>query len=204
MADTKISALASASALAGTEVLAIVQTTTKKIAAATLVADCIVGVAAKASLADADSFGVVDSAASNVLKEHTWAQMKAAMTHPVYIHCRVSATYTTALAATANQFRYYTDHAFTLTKVVARLVTAQATDGAGGIITIDVHDDGTTVFSTKVTIDNTELTSATAATPAVISAGTIGAGSVLTIDVDQIGDGTAQGLDVYLIGTRVA
>lgn len=35
------------------------------------------GAAAKATLADADNFGVTDSAASNVIKKHTWGNLKA-------------------------------------------------------------------------------------------------------------------------------
>ncbi len=44
---------------------------------ATLVRDSIVAAAAKTTLVDADSFGIVDSEASNALKEVTWANLKA-------------------------------------------------------------------------------------------------------------------------------
>lgn len=43
------------------------------------VAAAIVAADAKATPVDADSFGLVDSAASNALKEITWAQIKAAL-----------------------------------------------------------------------------------------------------------------------------
>jgi len=65
--------------------------------------------------------------------------------------------------------------------------------------------DETTALTTgtaKVTIDNTEKTSTTAATPAVISDTSIADDAEITIDIDQIGNGTAKGLKVTLIGYR--
>lgn len=87
--------------------------------------------------------------------------------------------------------------ALTLTAVVASLTTAQA---SGNIFTVDVNEAGTTVLSTKLTIDNGEKNSSTAATAAVISDASIAAYAEITVDIDQIGDGTATGLKVYLIG----
>jgi hypothetical protein len=78
------------------------------------------------------------------------------------------------------------------------LLTAQT---SGTIFTVDINESGVSILSTKLTIDNTEKTSVTAATPAVISDTAIGDDSEITIDVDQIGDGTAKGLIVTLIGT---
>jgi len=86
-----------------------------------------------------------------------------------------------------------------LTGVRASLSTAQA---SGSIFTVDINEGGTSVLSTKLTIDNTEKTSTTAATPAVISDTSIADDAEITIDIDQIGDGTAKGLKVTLIGYR--
>jgi hypothetical protein len=69
-------------------------------------------------------------------------------------------------------------------------------------MTIDVNDSGTTILSTKLTIDNTEKTSTTAATARVISDTALADDAEITIDVDQVGDGTGAGLKVYLIGYR--
>ena len=87
--------------------------------------------------------------------------------------------------------------AFTLTGVRASLTAAQA---SGSIFTVDINEAGSTILSTKITIDNTELTSTTAATPAVISDAVLADDAEITVDVDQAGDGTAAGLKVYLIG----
>lgn len=87
--------------------------------------------------------------------------------------------------------------AFTVTAVVASLSTAQS---SGSAITIDINEAGTTILSTKITIDNTETNSSTAATPPVISDASIAAYAEISVDIDTIGDGTAKGLKVYLIG----
>lgn len=86
-----------------------------------------------------------------------------------------------------------------LTEVRASLVTAQA---SGSIFTVDINEGGTTILSTKLTVDNTEKTSTTAATPAVISDAAIADDAEITIDIDQVGDGTAAGLKVTFIGIR--
>jgi hypothetical protein len=88
--------------------------------------------------------------------------------------------------------------AVTLTSVRASLTTAQA---SGSIFTVDINEGGTSILSTKLTIDNTEKTSTTAATPPVISDAALADDAEMTIDIDQIGNGTATGLKVYLIGT---
>lgn len=89
--------------------------------------------------------------------------------------------------------------AFTLTGVRASLTTAQS---AGSIFTVDVKKNGVTVLSTLVTIDNGEKTSVTAATPPVISVSAIADDDELRFDVTQVGDGTAKGCKVTLLGTR--
>lgn len=81
--------------------------------------------------------------------------------------------------------------------IKASLSTAQA---SGNIFTVDVNDGGTTILSTKITIDNTEKTSITALAPPVLSDVDLAADAEITIDIDQIGNGSAKGLKVTLIG----
>jgi hypothetical protein len=106
---------------------------------------------------------------------------------------------TTALTAGTAKMTFRMPHAMTLTAVRASLTTAQA---SGSIFTVDINESGTSILSTKLTIDNTEKTSTTAATPAVISDTALADDAEITIDIDQIGDGTATGLKITLIGTR--
>lgn len=90
-------------------------------------------------------------------------------------------------------------YAMTLTAVRANLKTTQS---SGSIFTVDINDGGTTILSTKLTIDNGEKTSTTAATAAVISDTALADDAEITVDIDQIGDGTAKGLKIALIGYR--
>lgn len=106
---------------------------------------------------------------------------------------------TTAITAGTNKITFRLPTAFTLTEVRASLTTAQA---SGNIFTVDINLGGSSILSTKLTIDNTEKTSVTAATPAVISNTTMTDDGEITVDVDQIGNGTATGLKITLIGFR--
>lgn len=83
----------------------------------------------------------------------------------------------------------------------ASLAVAQA---AGTVLTVDVNRNGTSIFSTRLTFDNNERTTTTAATPAVYAPGgdVLFAGDEITIDVDQLGNALAKGLRVYLVGRR--
>lgn len=73
---------------------------------------------------------------------------------------------------------------------------------SGSIFTADINKNGTSILSTKLTIDNGGKTSTTAATAAVISTVTLADDDEITVDIDQIGDGTAKGLKIALIGYR--
>jgi hypothetical protein len=105
---------------------------------------------------------------------------------------------TTALTAGTAKITFRMPRAVILTAVRASLTTAQA---SGSIFTVDINEAGTSILSTKLTIDNTEKTSTTAATPPVISDTALADDAEITIDIDQIGNGTATGLKVALIGT---
>lgn len=90
--------------------------------------------------------------------------------------------------------------AMTLTAVRANLNTASSS----GLPTVDINEGegaGTSILSTKLTIDANELTSTTAATPAVISDAALADAAQITFDIDVAGTG-AKGLKVWLIGTR--
>jgi hypothetical protein len=105
---------------------------------------------------------------------------------------------TTALTAGTAKVTFRAPRAMVITGVRASLTTAQT---SGSIFTVDINDSGTSILSTKLTIDNTEKTSTTAATPPVISNTAIADDAEITIDIDQIGDGTAKGLKVTILYT---
>ena len=102
----------------------------------------------------------------------------------------------TPITAGAGKLTFRMPYAMTLTSCRCSLVTAQA---SGSIFTVDIHESGTTILSTKITLDNTEKTSTTGAAP-VISDSSLADDAEITIDVDQVGNGTAAGLKCVLIG----
>jgi hypothetical protein len=102
---------------------------------------------------------------------------------------------TTALTTGTAKVTFRMPCAAVIEEVRASLSTAQA---SGSIFTVDVNESGTTIISTKLTIDNTEKTTTTAATPPVISDANIADDAEMTIDIDQIGDGSAKGLKVTI------
>jgi hypothetical protein len=141
------------------------------------------------------------SGASYVTKRVTGANVKTFAQSGLPTEVQVAASdETTALTTGTAKVTFRMPYAMTVTAVRASLSTAQA---SGSIFTVDINEGGTTILSTKLTIDNTEKTSTTAATAAVISDTALADDAEITIDIDQIGDGTAKGLKVTIIGTRV-
>jgi hypothetical protein len=106
----------------------------------------------------------------------------------------------TALTAGTAKITFRMPCAVTLSAVRASLSTAQT---SGSTLTFDINKGGASILSTKLTIDNTEKTSATAATPAVISDTALADDAEIAIDIDTVGDGTAKGAKILLIGTRL-
>ena len=91
--------------------------------------------------------------------------------------------------------------AMTLSDVRASVGTAPT----GATVTVDINEGGTSILSTKLTIDATEKTSTTAATAAVISDSALADDAEITIDIDQVGSTVAgAGLKVTLIGERTS
>jgi hypothetical protein len=90
-------------------------------------------------------------------------------------------------------------YAMTLSSVRASVNTAPT----GSTLIVDINEAGSTILSTKLSIDASELTSATAATAAVISDTALADDAEITIDIDQIGSTIAgKGLKVVLKGVR--
>lgn len=106
---------------------------------------------------------------------------------------------TTALTTGTAKITFRMPFAFVLTGVRGSLSTAQT---SGSTLTVDVNEAGSTILSTKLTLDNTEKTSTTAATQPVISDSALDDDAEMTIDIDTVGDGTAKGLKVTLLGYR--
>lgn len=106
---------------------------------------------------------------------------------------------TTAITSGTAKLTFRMPYAFTLSAVRATLSTAQA---SGALLTVDVKMGGVSLFSTLLTVDNTEKTTTTAATPAVLTTTALTDDAEITIDVTQVGNGSAKGLKVCLLGRK--
>lgn len=107
---------------------------------------------------------------------------------------------TTVLTTWTAKVTFRMPYAFTLTAVRASLTWAWSTSWT---TTVDINESWTTILSTKLTIDQWEKTSTTAATAAVISDSALADDAEITIDIDAVtGWANETGLKVYLIWYR--
>lgn len=105
---------------------------------------------------------------------------------------------TTALTVATDKVKFILPYAFTLTGISASVTTAPT----GATLIVDVNEGGTSIMTTnKIVIDVSETSTATAATAPTLTDNSLASGSLITIDVDQIGSTVAgAGLKVYLTG----
>jgi hypothetical protein len=103
----------------------------------------------------------------------------------------------TALTTGTGKITFRMPYAFTLTQIRASVNTVSSS----GLPTVDVKKNGTTVFSTLLSIDASEKTSQTAATPAVLSTTALADDDEITVDITVAGTG-AKGLKLCFIGHR--
>ena len=104
---------------------------------------------------------------------------------------------TTAISDTGTKLTFYMPYAYTVSEVRASLTTTSSS----GTPTIDISEDGTTILSTKITIDSGDLISTDSTTQPVLSDTALADKSKITIDVDVTGT-DATGLIVYIIGYK--
>ena len=90
-------------------------------------------------------------------------------------------------------------YALTLTGIRASVSTAPV----GSILIVDVNQNGVSILGNKLSIDATEKTSVTAATPPTITTVALLDDAEITIDLDQVGATTpGKGLKVTFLGVQ--
>lgn len=105
---------------------------------------------------------------------------------------------TSNLSAGTNKITFRAPRAFTLSSVRANVTEAPT----GSTLICDINVNGTSILSTKLSIDATEKTSTTAASQAVLTTSTISDDVEFTIDIDQVGSALpGKGLKVLLRGS---
>jgi hypothetical protein len=106
---------------------------------------------------------------------------------------------TTALTTGTAKATFRMPYAMTVTGVRCSVTTAPT----GSVLTVDINEAGSTILSTKLTIDIGEKTSVTAATPPVISDASLADDAEITIDIDTVGSTVAgAGLKVWILGYK--
>ena len=121
-----------------------------------------------------------------------WVIMQTSTAYSLTIACSDE---TTNLTTGTAKVTFRAPKNMRVTGVRANVNTAPA----GSTILVDINENGTSIFSTRVSIDATEKTSVTAASAAVISDTFIADDSEVTIDIDQIGSSTAgKGLKITI------
>jgi hypothetical protein len=99
---------------------------------------------------------------------------------------------TAATATDVEDFEVYED------MHIVNVYAYHATAGTTGVSTYDINEDGTSILSTKLTVDSVEQTSRTAATAAVISDDFIDAGSVISFDIDGVSTTAPEGVKITI------
>ena len=115
------------------------------------------------------------------------------------IICIACSDETTDLTVGNAKASFHMPYAMTLTGVKASVNTAPV----GQTISIQIQEGGSDILSTPITIDASEFTSNTAATPPAFSDTALADNALITVDIDQVGSSTAgKGLKVWLYGKR--
>ena len=103
---------------------------------------------------------------------------------------------TTPFEVGANAITFMAPIDFSIVDISASLSSTQLT---GDDVTADVNVNGTSILSTKITFDNGVVSTIANPIKPVLSKTKVIAGDKITVDIDQVGDGTATGLKVYLV-----
>ena len=104
---------------------------------------------------------------------------------------------TTQITSGATKLTFYAPYAMNITNAYASISASGSTGSQ-----FDIENNGTTIFSTEITIDANEFHSSDAGTPPVITGTTVSQFDKLTVDIDSAGTGAA-GAKIYIVGTRV-
>ncbi len=105
---------------------------------------------------------------------------------------------TTSITTGVAKITLRAPYAWTLTRIPRASLSSAS---VSGIPTVDINVNGNSILSTKLTIDENEKTSTTAATAAALSSTSIADDAEITMDVDVAGS-AAKGLKVTLYYKR--
>lgn len=135
-----------------------------------------------------------DNGTANEILQTNGSNVYTWVPHTTFLGFAVSDE-TTDITTGTGKLTFRMPYAMTLTEIRASVNTASSS----GVITVNIKENGTTIFSTQLTIDAGEKTSTTAATVFTFSDSIMGDDSEITVDIVGAGTG-AKGLKVTMIG----
>lgn len=143
------------------------------------------------------STGISDSTAAgrSVLTAANVAAIVALLPIPYDFTVAIGDETSTITTGTA-KVSFRVRRAFTLVSASASLNVASSS----GLPTFDINKNGVSIFSTVITIDVSETTSSTAATPPVITTTAFAVDDVISFDIDVAGTG-AKGPKISIVAT---
>ena len=115
---------------------------------------------------------------------------------PLAFAFAISDETTQITSGTTAKFTMYAPTSMILTGVKASLTSSGSTGSQ-----FDININNSSILSTKLTIDSNKFTSASSATPPVISSASIAENDKISCDIDLAGT-SAAGAKIYLIGYR--
>ncbi len=147
---------------------------------------------------DLDYLAVVDTTGSDETKFVKYPLFLKKSTRPLIMALSDEVTVLPDASDSVPLLTFRMPYKMKLLSVRASLTFA----GTGAaLVTVDIHESGTTILSTKLTIDATEKTSFTAATAVVISDDSLADDAEMEVFLDvRDTDNVAIGLKVMLIG----
>lgn len=157
---------------------------------------------------NADSILIVDSEESNTGKETTFTQLKTffksyfdTLYNTKEIPLGFALSDETTALTTGVKLTYRMPFACSLTRIPRINLN---TVSSSGLVTVDIKKNGTTIFSTLLTIDVSEKTSVTAVAPCVLSSNptTFADDDEISFDITVAGTG-AKGLKATLYIEKV-
>lgn len=123
--------------------------------------------------------------------------------HDFLLVCSDEAT--TNLAVATSVYRFYMPYGLLITDVRATVNVPQTT---GTPLAFDIKMAGTSIFSSLLTIQNGNNKSTDSTTPYVLANSpnntVLTDGSLISVDIAQVGTAAAKGLKIYLIGQRAS
>lgn len=157
--------------------------------------------AAPATVSYANDYVPIYSANATAMRKLPLKDVRP--TEAIVVACTDETTAGIVLSTSVPKVTFRMPYAFTMTSIKASLNTAQASGAT--LFEVDVKKNGTSIFTTKLTFDNTEKTTTTAVTPFAFTSTpmTFADDDEVTIFVSNNTAGNvAAGLKVTMIGSR--